>query len=67
MRIRDLERRETDILNFLPDATFAIERTGHVIAWNKAVEEMTGIPAAGMLGRGTMPMVRCSTAAAARS
>jgi len=52
MRIRDLEQRETDILNFLPDATFAIERTGHVIAWNKAVEEMTGIPAAGMLGRG---------------
>ncbi len=51
-RIRDLEQRETDILNFLPDATFAVDRTGHVIAWNKAIEEMTGIPAAEMLGRG---------------
>ncbi len=51
-RIRDLEQRETDILNFLPDATFAIDKTGHVIAWNKAIEEMTGVPASDMLGRG---------------
>jgi len=50
--IRGLERRESDILNFLPDATFAIDRSGHVIAWNKAIEEMTGVPAAEMLGKG---------------
>jgi PAS domain S-box-containing protein len=50
--IRDLERREADIINFLPDATFAIDRSGHIIAWNRAIEEMTGVPAAEMLGKG---------------
>lgn len=48
----DSEKRLADIINFLPDATFAIDRTGTVIAWNRAIEEMTGIPAAGMLGKG---------------
>jgi PAS domain S-box-containing protein len=46
------EKRLADIIEFLPDATFAIDRTGHVIAWNRAIEEMTGVPAADMLGRG---------------
>ena len=50
--IRRLERREADIINFLPDATFAINRTGQIIAWNRAIEEMTGVPAATMLGKG---------------
>jgi PAS domain S-box-containing protein len=50
--IRDHERREADIINFLPDATFAIDRSGHIIAWNRAIEEMTGFPAADMLGKG---------------
>jgi PAS domain S-box-containing protein len=50
--IRDLERREADIINFLPDATFAIDRSGNVIAWNRAIEEMTGVPVAEMLGKG---------------
>jgi len=50
--IRDMERREADILNFLPDATFAIDLHGTVIAWNRAMEKMTGIPADEILGRG---------------
>ncbi|HVN73762.1 MAG TPA: PAS domain S-box protein, partial [Methanoregula sp.] len=50
--IRDHERREADIINFLPDATFAIDRSGRIIAWNRAIEEMTGFPAADMLGKG---------------
>ncbi|MEN6397212.1 MAG: PAS domain S-box protein [Methanoregula sp.] len=50
--IRDHERREADIINFLPDATFAIDRSGHIIAWNRAMEEMTGVPAKEMLGKG---------------
>jgi PAS domain S-box-containing protein len=50
--IRDMERREADILNFLPDATFAIDLRGTVIAWNRAMEKMTGIPADQMLGKG---------------
>jgi PAS domain S-box-containing protein len=50
--IRDHERREADIINFLPDATFAIDRSGTIIAWNRAIEEMTGVTAAEMLGKG---------------
>jgi PAS domain S-box-containing protein len=50
--IRDLERREADIINFLPDATFAIDRFGTIIAWNRAMEEMTCVSAGDMLGKG---------------
>lgn len=45
------EKRLADIINFLPDATFAIDKEGRVIAWNHAIEEMTGVPAALMLGK----------------
>jgi PAS domain S-box-containing protein len=50
--VRDYERREADILNFLPDATFAINTEGIVIAWNQAMEEMTGVSASKILGKG---------------
>jgi PAS domain S-box-containing protein len=46
------ERQFHDIIEFLPDATFAIDRDGRVIAWNRAVEEMTGIDKSTVLGRG---------------
>ena len=46
------EKRLSDIINFLPDATFAIDRAGTVIAWNRAIEEMTGVAAQVMLGKG---------------
>ena len=45
-------RSLADIISFLPDATFAIDRDGVVITWNHAMEELTGIPALSMLGRG---------------
>ncbi|MDO9034657.1 MAG: PAS domain S-box protein [Methanoregula sp.] len=50
--LRETERRLGDIINFLPDATFAIDREGKVIAWNRAIEEMTGIRAEDILGHG---------------
>ncbi len=46
------QRRLADIINFLPDATLVIDDESRVIAWNRAMEEMTGIPAGEMLGRG---------------
>jgi len=46
------EQRLADIINFLPDATLVIDQEGTVIAWNRAMEELTGIPAAAMLGQG---------------
>ncbi|HEX7534251.1 MAG TPA: PAS domain S-box protein, partial [Syntrophales bacterium] len=50
--LRESERRLTDIIDFLPDATLAIDLTGKVIAWNHAIEEMTGVKAADILGKG---------------
>jgi PAS domain S-box-containing protein len=50
--IRESERRLTDINNFLPDATLVINTEGKVISWNKAIEEMTGVAAKAMLGKG---------------
>lgn len=50
-KIRESERRLSDIINFLPDATFAIDRSGTVLAWNRAIEEMTGVRAEDMLGK----------------
>jgi len=46
------EHRLSDIIDFLPDATFAIDERGVVIAWNHAIEEMTGVPAEEMIGKG---------------
>jgi len=40
------------IFNNIPDATFAIDRDGKVIAWNRVMEEFTGINAADIIGKG---------------
>ena len=45
------QRATADILDFLPDPTLVIDRGGKVIAWNHAMEEMTGVRAADMLGK----------------
>ncbi len=50
--LRESEKMLYDIINFLPDATFAIDHAGTVITWNRAIEDMTGIPAAEMIGKG---------------
>ena len=50
--LRESERRMSDIIDFIPDATFAIDLEGKVIAWNRAMEEMTGVKAEDMLGKG---------------
>ncbi|NYT06486.1 MAG: PAS domain S-box protein [Methanomicrobiales archaeon] len=49
--LQDSERRLADIIDFLPDATFAIDRSGSVIAWNRAIEDMTGVPSGDMRGQ----------------
>jgi PAS domain S-box-containing protein len=46
------ERRLMDIIAFLPEPTYAINSSGRVIAWNRAVEELTGVPSGDMIGRG---------------
>ena len=51
MRLRESEQQMNQIIEFLPDATFAIDLEGRVIAWNRAIEEMTGVKKDAMLGR----------------
>ena len=40
------------IIEFLPDATFVVDQNKRVIAWNRAMEEMTGIHKQDILGKG---------------
>jgi PAS domain S-box-containing protein len=44
-------RQLQDIIDFLPDATFVIDKDKRVIAWNLAMEDMTGVKKDDILGR----------------
>ena len=46
------QRRLVHIINFLPEPTFAIDRSGTLIIWNEAMEEMTGAGADEVIGKG---------------
>jgi len=48
---KNSEQRIQEIIAFLPDPTFIIDRAGTVIAWNKKMEELTGVPHGKMLGK----------------
>lgn len=45
-------QRLSDIIDFLPDATMVIDIEGRIIAWNRATEELTGVKAEDILGKG---------------
>jgi PAS domain S-box-containing protein len=49
---KESQQKLADIIDVLPDATLVINKDGRVIAWNKAIESMTGIKAEDMLGKG---------------
>jgi len=40
-----------DIIEFLPDATFALNSNHQVTIWNKAIEKMTGVSSKDILGK----------------
>jgi PAS domain S-box-containing protein len=44
-------RQLLDIIEFLPDATFVIDRDSRVVAWNRAMEEMTNVHKDDILGK----------------
>jgi PAS domain S-box-containing protein len=50
--LKESQQQLANIIDFLPDATFAIDDKGKVIAWNRAMEEMMGVRAADILGKG---------------
>ncbi|MGS0765590.1 PAS domain S-box protein [Syntrophomonas curvata] len=41
-----------NIVSFLPDPTAVVNQDGKIIAWNRAMEDITGVKAADMLGKG---------------
>ncbi len=44
--------RLNQILEFLPDPTFVIDDRGRVTTWNRAMEQLTGVEASAIVGRG---------------
>jgi len=41
-----------DIIEFIPDAIFVIDTDKKIVAWNRAIEEMTGVSKKEMIGKG---------------
>ena len=50
--LRKAYQRLEDIIDFLPDATFVIDQKKEVIAWNRAIEQMTGVRKKDIIGKG---------------
>jgi PAS domain S-box-containing protein len=50
--IRNSEERLGQTIDFLPDATMVVDNDGKVVAWNKAMEKLTGIKTEDILGKG---------------
>ena len=50
--LKESQKNLADIIDFLPDATLAIDTNKRVIIWNRAIQQMTDIPAHEMLGKG---------------
>jgi|GEM_PF-1152328 len=50
--LADSEQRLADIIEFLPDPTWVIDTQGRVVAWNRAMEKLSGAGKKEMLGKG---------------
>lgn len=49
--LRGVQQRLDHIIEFLPDATLVVDNEHRVIAWNRAIEGMTGVPKEDILGK----------------
>ncbi len=50
--IRNSEQQMAQIIDFLPDPTWVIDNDGKVVKWNRAIEELLGIKASDIVGKG---------------
>ncbi len=50
--LKTLRQRLSQTIAFLPDATMVVDLEGKLIAWNRAIEEMTGVKVKDILGKG---------------
>jgi two-component system, cell cycle sensor histidine kinase and response regulator CckA len=51
-KLQNEYQRLENIIEFLPDPTFVIDKEKKVVAWNKAIEEITNLPKEKVLGKG---------------
>ncbi len=49
----DVEASISELVDFFPGASFAINRRGRICAWNSSIENLTGIQAEDILGKDT--------------
>ena len=49
--LQDIKKEILEVIEFLPDPTFIIDREKKVVAWNSAVELLTGVKKADILGK----------------
>lgn len=52
--LRNSEHQLSQIIEFLPDATLVIDSHGRVVAWNRALEALTGVKSQEMIGKGDL-------------
>jgi PAS domain S-box-containing protein len=50
-RLKTSENQLARIIDFMPDPTLVIDANGRVMAWNRAIEKLTGVPKEEMLGK----------------
>jgi PAS domain S-box-containing protein len=50
--LRATKQKLEDIIEFSPDPIFVLDRNQHVIAWNRAMEELSGVKKEDMIGKG---------------
>jgi len=50
--VQDSQRQLAQIIEFLPDATMVINPQGQIIAWNRAISDLTGVKASEIMGKG---------------
>jgi len=48
--LENLRKQLFDIIDFLPDPTYVVDKLGKIIAWNPAIEKMSGLKKANVLG-----------------
>ena len=48
--LRNTHAFMTKLVDFLPDATFAVDSRGTVMAWNRSMEQLTGVPHEKIMG-----------------
>jgi PAS domain S-box-containing protein len=50
--LRSTKQKMENIIEFLPDPTFVLDQNHRVIAWNRAMEELSGVKKEEMIGKG---------------